>query len=101
MPTPTWIHTVAAAAETGWLDQMVAPALTRCWTQPGDEPAAGVRTPPGRPRGIDAWACRSPSKIHRAPNAMRRTRRAGGSGEAHWRGAGNSKSPDAAHLSLI
>ena len=38
---PTWIHTVAAAAVTGWSDQMVVPTPTRCWTHPGDEPAAG------------------------------------------------------------
>ena len=35
-PSPTWIQTVAAAAWTGWSDQMVTPLLTRCWTQPGD-----------------------------------------------------------------
>ena len=28
------------------------PALTRLWTQPGDEEAAGVMTDPGRPSGI-------------------------------------------------
>ena len=38
---PTWIHTVAAAAVTGWSDQMVAPELTRCCTQPGDERPPG------------------------------------------------------------
>ena len=40
---------MAAAADTGWSDQMVVPALTRLWTQPGDEEAAGVMTEPGRP----------------------------------------------------
>ena len=38
---PTWIHTEAAAAVTGWLDQMVPPTLTRCWTQRGELCAVG------------------------------------------------------------
>ncbi len=45
---PTWIHTVAAAAVTGWSDQMVVPTPTRCWTQPGDELAAGRDDRPGQ-----------------------------------------------------
>ena len=76
---PTWIHTVAAAAVTGWSDQMVVPTPTRCWTQPGDELAAGVMTDPGRPSGMAPWICRSPSNSQRSPKASRSSRRAGGS----------------------
>ena len=39
-PSPSWIHTEAAAAWIGWSDPDVAPLFTRCCTQPG-EPAAG------------------------------------------------------------
>ncbi len=77
---PTWIHTVAAAADTGWSVQMVVPTLTRCWTQPGEELAAGVRTEPGSPRGIDPWIWSRPSNSQRRPKVIRSSRRAGGSG---------------------
>ncbi len=77
---PTWIHTVAVAAVTGWSDQMVAPVLTRCCTHPGDELAAGVRTPPGRPTGIELCTCNRPSNTQSSPKLIRSSRRAGGSG---------------------
>src|ERR1039458_236958 len=66
-PRPIWIHTVAAAADTGRFDQMVAPTLAMCWTHPGDELAAGVSTVPGRPNGIDAWAWSRPSNTQSTP----------------------------------
>ncbi len=77
---PIWIHTVADAAVTGWSAQMVVPTLTRCWTHPGDELAAGVMTWLGSPRGIEGWICSSPSNSHTIPNVIRSSRRAAGSG---------------------
>ncbi len=55
-PRPTWIHTVAAAASTGWLFQIVTPLFTRCCTHSGERAAAGWITPDGSPRGIDDCA---------------------------------------------
>ena len=55
IPMPSWIHTAAAAASTGWSDQMVTPLLTRCCTHEGDVAAAGCTTPEVRPKGIPDW----------------------------------------------
>ena len=77
---PTWIHTVAAAAETGWFDQMVVPTLTRCRTHPGLVLADGVITEPGRPRGMARWSWSRPSSSQRRPKVIRNIRRPAGSG---------------------
>ncbi len=71
---------MAAAAVTGWSDQTVVPTLTRCWTHPGEEPAAGVMTEPGRPSGIAPWIWSRPSNSQSSPKAIRNSRRPGGSG---------------------
>ena len=92
---PTWIHTVAAAAETGWSVQMVVPTLTRCCTHPGDVAAAGVITSPGRPTGIELCTWSSPSNSQRIPKLMRSTRRAAGSGYGHGSGTLASTVPAA------
>src|SRR5579863_1241383 len=55
-PIPAWIQTDAAPAWMGWNDQIVPPALTRCWTQPGELDAAGSITWEGRPAAIFGWA---------------------------------------------
>ena len=64
----------------GWLLQIVAPAFTRCCTQAGEVAAVGSITCVVMPSGIDACAWRMPSKIQMSPKAIRRTRRATGSG---------------------
>src|SRR5579863_9114979 len=51
-PIPTWSHTVAAAAWTGWSVQILTPVCTTSWTQVGDELADGWITLAGRPSGI-------------------------------------------------
>ena len=56
MPRPTWIHTAEAGAAIGWLLQIVAPALTRCCTQPDEAAAVGSITWVVMPSGIDGWA---------------------------------------------
>ena len=88
---PTWIQTVAAAAWTGWYDQVVPAQLTTCWTQPGEAAAVGSMTLDGRPAAIAGWACRIPSKIQRMPKPVRssrRMRRGLGGGRRHGPGAG-------------
>ena len=80
MPIPTWIHTAAAPAVTGWLFQVVTPTFTRCCTHPGDEEAAGCKTPDGSPSGIEDCVWRSPSKSQSTPKAIRTKRRPGASG---------------------
>ena len=79
IPIPAWIQTEAAAAVTGWSDQMVPPALTRSWTQRGEACAAGSMTWDGRPPGIFGWACKRPSSSHKRPKPIRSTCRARGS----------------------
>ena len=64
-PSPIWIQTVAAAAWTGWFDQMVTPLLTTCCTHGGDVLAAGWITPDGSPSGMEDCSCSSPSRTHR------------------------------------
>src|ERR1700721_2960571 len=51
-PIPIWIHTVAAAASTGCLSQIVIPTLTIDWTHPRDAEDAGFMTAVGTPGGI-------------------------------------------------
>ncbi len=79
MPRPSWIHTVAAAASIGWLDQMVTPLFTACCTHTGEVAADGWTTPEGSPKGIPDCSCKSPSRIHRRAKPTRTTRLAGGS----------------------
>jgi hypothetical protein len=77
---PTWIHTVAAAASTGWLLQMVIPELTSDWTHPGEPCAAGWMTPEVSPSGMALWSCSRPSRSQSSPKAIRSTLRPIGSG---------------------
>ena len=77
---PIWIQTVDAAAAAGWSDHTVMPEFTRCCTHAGDPVADGWMTSVGRPSGMPDWSCRSPSNSHSRPKAMRRNRRAAGSG---------------------
>src|SRR5579862_5660840 len=51
-PSPTWIHTVAEPAGTGWLVQVAWPQCTTCCTQGGDAPAVGSITCEGSPAGM-------------------------------------------------
>ena len=50
-------------------------------TQDGEPDAAGCITPEASPRGMETWAWRIPSKSQMHPKLIRRSRRAGGSGE--------------------
>ena len=79
IPIPTWIHTAAAAAWTGWYDQVVPPQFTTCCTHPGELAASGAITCDGRPAAMAGCACNIPSKIHNRPNPSRSSRRPAGS----------------------
>ena len=94
---PTWIHTAAVAAETGWRFHVVTPKFTRDCTQPGEVDAAGWSTWLAMPVGMLDWACSRPSKIQMRPKPMRRTRRATGSA-ASGRGRGGHGAPFACAL---
>src|SRR5450432_2762565 len=50
-----------------------------CWTQAGDEAAAGSITLDGSPATIAGCACKIPSKIHNRPNPIRSKARPAGS----------------------
>src|ERR1700728_3594600 len=78
-PTPTWIHTAAAAAVTGCSIQTLAPKLTRCCTHVGEPVEAGASTCDGMLTAIADWPWRIPSKAQMRPNPMRSTRWATGS----------------------
>src|ERR1700723_4460573 len=67
-PRPSWIQTADDAAWIGWLDQMLTPELTTCWTHCGDAAAEGWITFEGSPSGMADCSCRSPSRIQREPN---------------------------------
>jgi hypothetical protein len=60
---------------------MVAPELTRCCTQDGEEEADGRITWGINPSGMEDWAWSRPSSSQMRPNAILMIRRAGGSEE--------------------
>ena len=98
-PRPTWIHTEAAPAWTGWYDQAVPPQLTRCCTQAGELAAVGSMASEGRPAAILGCACKIPSRIQSVPNPMRSTQRPLASGApARTRASGTPVSDPVAAL---
>ena len=51
-PSPTWIHTAAEPAATGWPTQAAWPQCTTCWTHGDEAPAVGSITCEGSPAGM-------------------------------------------------
>lgn len=79
-PSPSWIHTAATAACTGWFSHTRSPQCTTFASQAGLPCAEGATTFSGRPSGMCDWICSAPSSSHSRPKPMRSTRRASGSG---------------------